>query len=105
MAFTQRLPASFFAALQAEMRDRMAETGLDLLIVDHYQDVSYATGFSHYPNERPVAFALSRRGSFLLDAIARVAVMLPQSFIPLEDHILDTAQKARSPSGITRSVH
>ena len=45
------------------------------------------------------------RGSFLLDAIARVAVMLPQILIPLEDHILDTAQKARSPSGITRSVH
>ena len=66
MPFSQRLPLTFFAALQEEMRARMEEAGLDLLIADHYQDVSYATGFSHYPNERPVAFALTRRGAFLL---------------------------------------
>src|SRR5262249_38970010 len=64
--FRQRLQPDFYRSLQDDMRARMIEAGLSLLLVDHHQDVAYATGFQHYPNERPVAFALTRDGGFLL---------------------------------------
>jgi Xaa-Pro aminopeptidase len=66
MAFTQRLQPDFYRDLQASMREHMREEGLDLLLVDHHQDVAYATGFSHYPNERPVVFAITAEAAFLL---------------------------------------
>ena len=44
----------------------MAESGIDLLLLDSNDDVIYTTGFSHYTTERPVVFAITQTGAFLL---------------------------------------
>ena len=66
MTFTQRLSAKFYARVHSDIRARMAETGIDLLLLDANDDVIYATGFSHYTTERPVVFAISQTGTWLL---------------------------------------
>jgi len=66
MTFTQRLGASFYAKVHADIRARMAEAGIDLLLLDSNDDVIYTTGFSHYTTERPVVFAISQTGPWLL---------------------------------------
>jgi Xaa-Pro dipeptidase len=55
MAFAQRLPAAFFAAVQADVRGRLAAAGFAAGVFDDPDDVAYLTGFFHFPNERPVA--------------------------------------------------
>jgi Xaa-Pro aminopeptidase len=59
MAFAQRLPAEFFAAVQADVRARLAAAGFSAGIFDDPDDVAYLTGFFHFPNERPVAVWLA----------------------------------------------
>ena len=66
MAFSQRLGADFYARVHRDIRDRMAETGIDLLLLDANDDVIYTTGFSHYTTERPVVFAITQAGAWLL---------------------------------------
>jgi Xaa-Pro aminopeptidase len=59
MVFTQRLPAAFFTAVQADIRARLAVAGFTAGIFDDPDDVAYLTGFFHFPNERPVAVWLA----------------------------------------------
>jgi Xaa-Pro dipeptidase len=66
MAFSQRLGADFYARVHRDIRSRMAETGVDLLLLDSNDDVIYTTGFSHYTTERPVVFAITQAGAWLL---------------------------------------
>ncbi|MDR3471659.1 MAG: Xaa-Pro peptidase family protein [Devosia sp.] len=66
MGFSQRLGADFYARVQRDIRSRMAETGIDLLLLDSNDDVIYTTGFSHYTTERPVVFAITQTGAWLL---------------------------------------
>jgi Xaa-Pro dipeptidase len=66
MTFTQRLGASFYLRVHADIRACMAEAGIDLLLLDANDDVIYTTGFSHYTTERPVVFAITRTGAWLL---------------------------------------
>jgi Xaa-Pro dipeptidase len=66
MAFSQRLSPEFYARVHRDIRAKMAETGVDLLLLDSNDDVIYTTGFSHYTTERPVVFAISQTGAWLL---------------------------------------
>lgn len=66
MSFSQRLSADFYARVHRDIRARMAEAGVDLLLLDANDDVIYTTGFSHYTTERPVVFAISQTGAWLL---------------------------------------
>lgn len=66
MSFSQRLGADFYARVHRDIRARMAETGVDLLLLDANDDVIYTSGFSHYTTERPVVFAISQTGAWLL---------------------------------------
>ena len=66
MSFSQRLSADFYARVHRDIRARMAEAGVDLLLLDANDDVIYTTGFSHYTTERPVVFAISQSGAWLL---------------------------------------
>ncbi|HVW91040.1 MAG TPA: aminopeptidase P family N-terminal domain-containing protein, partial [Devosia sp.] len=66
MSFTQRLGADFYARVHKDIRARMAESGIDLLLLDSNDDVIYTTGFSHYTTERPVVFAITQKDAFLL---------------------------------------
>jgi Xaa-Pro dipeptidase len=66
MTFSQRLGADFYARVHRDIRSRMAEAGIDLLLLDSNDDVIYTTGFSHYTTERPVVFAISQTGAWLL---------------------------------------
>jgi Xaa-Pro aminopeptidase len=63
MLATQRLPAYFYAALQADIRAELDRAGLDAMLADHPDDVAYLTGFFHHPGERPVAVLLHIDGS------------------------------------------
>lgn len=65
-AFHQRLPASHYQALHETIRAKMADEGLSVLLLDSNDDVIYTTGFSHYSSERPVVFAISAGGAWLL---------------------------------------
>lgn len=66
MAFSQRLDADYYASVHRDIRARMAETGIDVLLLDSNDDVIYTTGFSHYTTERPVVFAITQDRTFLL---------------------------------------
>lgn len=66
MAFSQRLSGEFYARVHKDIRARMAETGVDLLLLDSNDDVIYTTGFSHYTTERPVVFAITQDAAYLL---------------------------------------
>ncbi|QQR40735.1 M24 family metallopeptidase [Devosia rhizoryzae] len=66
MSFSQRLSAAYYAALHRDIRARMAETGVDVLLLDSNDDVIYTTGFSHYTTERPVVFAMTQQNAYLL---------------------------------------
>jgi Xaa-Pro dipeptidase len=66
MNFTQRLGASFYSRVHADIRVRMTEAGIDLLLLDANDDVIYTTGFSHYTTERPVVFAITQASALLL---------------------------------------
>ncbi len=66
MTFSQRLTPEFFERLHRDIRARMAEKGIGLLILDAADDVLYTTGFSFRPNERPVALALTATNAILL---------------------------------------
>ncbi|MGI5145713.1 M24 family metallopeptidase [Plantactinospora sp. CA-294935] len=61
-----RLAASFYSALHETVRAELDRAGLDALLLDDPLDVAYLTGFSHLPNERPVAAYLARDGAVLL---------------------------------------
>ncbi|MEE6309208.1 Xaa-Pro peptidase family protein [Plantactinospora veratri] len=61
-----RLAASFYSALHETVRAELDRAGLDALLLDDPLDVAYLTGFSHFPNERPVAAYLARDGAVLL---------------------------------------
>jgi Xaa-Pro dipeptidase len=66
MTFRQRLGASYYAGVQKDMRAKMAEAGIELLLLDSNDDVIYTCGFAHYTTERPVVFALTQGGAWLL---------------------------------------
>jgi Xaa-Pro dipeptidase len=66
MAFSQRLSADFYARVHRDIRSKMAESDIDLLLLDSNDDIIYTTGFSHYTTERPVVFAISQTGAWLL---------------------------------------
>ncbi|WP_417583202.1 M24 family metallopeptidase [Pelagibacterium sp.] len=66
MTFHQVLGADFYAKVHADIRKRMDAADIDLLLLDSNDDVIYTTGFSHYTTERPVVFAITRDGSWLL---------------------------------------
>ena len=66
MQFTQILSKEFYAKVHADIRSRMAKANIDLLLLDSNDDVIYTTGFSHYTTERPVVFAISQTGAWLL---------------------------------------
>ncbi|MET3899514.1 Xaa-Pro dipeptidase [Devosia sp. UYZn731] len=66
MSFTQRLGTDFYVRVHRDIRTRMAASGVDLLLLDSNDDVIYTTGFSHYTTERPVVFAITQDGAWLL---------------------------------------
>tara|TARA_R110000868_G_scaffold110198_3_gene298843 strand:- start:16172 stop:17347 length:1176 start_codon:yes stop_codon:yes gene_type:complete len=66
MAFHQVLGHDFYAKVHADIRTRMAAADIDLLLLDSNDDVIYTTGFSHYTTERPVVFAITQDGAWLL---------------------------------------
>lgn len=66
MAFNQRLSADYYASVQRDIRSRMAQNGVDVLLLDANDDIIYTTGFSHYTTERPVVFALTQDNAYLL---------------------------------------
>jgi Xaa-Pro dipeptidase len=66
MSFTQALASDYYAGVHKDIRARMAEDGIDLLLLDSNDDVIYTTGFSHYTTERPVVFALTQTNAYLL---------------------------------------
>lgn len=66
MTFHQVLGADFYAKVHADIRERMAAADIDLLLLDSNDDVIYTTGFSHYTTERPVVFAITQDGAWLL---------------------------------------
>ncbi|MCS6758275.1 MAG: aminopeptidase P family N-terminal domain-containing protein [Candidatus Devosia euplotis] len=66
MAFHQVLGHDYYAKVHADIRERMAAAGIDLLLLDSNDDVIHTTGFSHYTTERPVIFAISQDGAWLL---------------------------------------
>ncbi|ARO14634.1 proline dipeptidase [Ketogulonicigenium robustum] len=66
MTFRQTLDIAFYDRVHADLRRRMAVAGIDLLLLDSADDVIYTTGFSHYPTERPVIFALTADRALLL---------------------------------------
>jgi len=55
MTFDQRLGKEFYADVQADVRNRLAEAAVAAGVFDDPDDVAYMTGFFHFPNERPVA--------------------------------------------------
>ncbi len=66
MRFRQILGSDFYSKVHSDLRARMAEAGIDLLLLDSNDDVIYTTGFSHYTTERPVVFALMQDRAHLL---------------------------------------
>lgn len=66
MTFHQVLGPDFYAKVHADIRKRMADAEIDLLLLDSNDDVIYTTGFSHYTTERPVVFAITQDGAWLL---------------------------------------
>lgn len=72
MGFRQTLDAAFYGRVHRDMRAAMAQTGIDLLVLDANDDVIYTTGFSHYTTERPVVFVLTQdRACLLLPELER----------------------------------
>ena len=71
MTFSQRLSSDFYARVHRDIRAGMAESGIDLLLLDSNDDVIYTTGFSHYTTERPVVFAITQAGAWLLLRVRR----------------------------------
>lgn len=51
---SQRLPRSFYARVQSDVRRHLGEEGLDAIVCEDWRDVAYLTGFFHTPTERPV---------------------------------------------------
>jgi len=66
MTFRQRLSRAYYDKVQKDMRAKMAQAGIDVLLLDSNDDVIYATGFAHYTTERPVVFALTQDKALLL---------------------------------------
>lgn len=66
MTFKQRLSADYYARVHRDIRAKMADAGIDVLLLDSNDDVIYTTGFSHYTTERPVVFALTQDKAFIL---------------------------------------
>lgn len=66
MTFNQRLSAEFYARVQRDIRAKMSQQEIDVLILDSNDDVVYTTGFSHYSNERPIAVVLTATTTYLL---------------------------------------
>jgi len=64
--FSQRLTPDVYDRIQARLRDRLQREGLDAIVTDDPEDVSYLTGFFHHPSERPVAVYLDAGRAVLL---------------------------------------
>lgn len=69
MTFTQRLPGEHYDRVIERVVGMFEAEGLDALITDDPEDVSYLTGFFHHPCERPVAA--------MVRADATVALLVP----------------------------
>lgn len=64
--FDQRLGPDIFDTVQANVREQMAQAGLDVILTDSAEDVAYLTGFFHHACERPVAVWLDVAGDCVL---------------------------------------
>lgn len=64
--FSQRLTAAVYDRIQARVRERLSLAGLEAIVTDDPEDVSYLTGFFHHPCERPVAVYLDAERAILL---------------------------------------
>lgn len=64
--FRQRLSLEVYDRIQTRVRTRVADTGLDAILTDDPEDVSYLTGFFHHPCERPVAVYVDADRAVLL---------------------------------------
>ncbi len=65
-AFTQRLDPEVYDRIQARVAQRLTAEGLQAIVTDDPEDVSYLTGFFHHPGERPVAVLLTDAGDATL---------------------------------------
>lgn len=57
-----RLTEAFYRKKIQQVQQTLVERGLDGLLVLHYANVFYLSGFFHYPNERPVAVFVPSTG-------------------------------------------
>lgn len=64
--FTQRLDPEVYDRIQARVAERLTAEGLQAIVTDDPEDVSYLTGFFHHPGERPVAVLLTDSGDATL---------------------------------------
>lgn len=64
--FHQRLDGDVYARTQNRVRALLDESGLDAIVTDDPEDVSYLSGFFHHPGERPVAVYLDADRAVLL---------------------------------------
>lgn len=64
--FRQRLDGAVYDRIQARVRAHLDAAGLDAIVTDDPEDVSYLTGFFHHPGERPVAVYLDAERAVLL---------------------------------------
>ncbi|BDI23443.1 Xaa-Pro peptidase family protein [Herbiconiux sp. L3-i23] len=65
-AFSQRLPGEVYERIQQRVVGRLADEGLQAIVTDDPEDVSYLTGFFHHPGERPVAVLQKDDGTTVL---------------------------------------
>ncbi|BDZ46856.1 M24 family metallopeptidase [Naasia aerilata] len=65
-AFSQRLPSGVYDRIQERIVARLESEGLQAILTDDPEDVSYLTGFFHHPGERPVAVLQTGAGSTVL---------------------------------------
>ena len=68
-----KLPVDWYQRKTRQIQEKMADEGLDaLLILDTY-NIFYATGFFHYPTERPLGLFLPQNGDPNLVTVQGVA--------------------------------
>ncbi|MCS5497673.1 Xaa-Pro peptidase family protein [Cnuibacter physcomitrellae] len=68
--FTQRLAPEVYDRIQQRILPLLEREGLEAILTDDPEDVSYLSGFFHHPGERPVAV--------LLDAAGRAVLLVPE---------------------------
>lgn len=69
-AFSQRLAPEVYDRIQQRILPFLEQEGLEAILTDDPEDVSYLSGFFHHPGERPVAV--------LLDASGRAVLLVPE---------------------------